>query len=174
MKNLLLTCFFLAVCITSFAQTSRGSFKIDGSFNYSYAKDEIEYFSPYGSSSSETTNKSIGFQPTVSYFVIKSLAVGGSIGLNRSTTEDYANRELESTSVTAGPSVQYYVPLAKSLYLVPGASIRWGKSKSDGFLLIGGDGVSRIETEGTTRKIDVGLGLTYFLNRIVCVDFVVN
>jgi outer membrane autotransporter protein len=159
------------------AQTSRGSFKIDGNLGYSHASETSEY--SYGGSptyKSEITYSSLHFQPTVSYFVIKRLAVGGAINLNRSSTiyESQNNREVVSTSITFGPSVEYYIPLTKSFFFVPQASVLWGRTDADGYTLVGGDVMVPSETEGSTRRIDAGLGLTYFLNSHVGVDFLLN
>jgi hypothetical protein len=164
MKNLFLTYCLLSLCICSFAQTERGSFKIDGYTGFSRTEEEREFTSQY-TGSSEMTFTSLSFTPAVSYFVIKGLAVGGSISLTRNTTK-YGeptpyDEKFVSRSTTVGPSVQYYIPLTKSLYFVPGASIRWGRTVTTGFYWIGGDVVEEYENKGSSRTIDVNAGLNY-------------
>jgi outer membrane protein len=104
MKNPLLTCFMLLLCVCSFAQTKHGSFKIAGGASYSRSDDKREY----RNGGNETSSTSLRFQPSIAYFVIDKLAIGASVSLSRTAMKFdeqsvYADERSISTSSSIGP-----------------------------------------------------------------------
>jgi len=101
--------FFLFFCISaSFAQISKGTFRLGPEFAFNKSDQEIT-----GSKLSTTVST---LQLTGGYYLIDNLELGLTVQLSSTSTEIGPN-EQTSTGTFIGPNLTYMVPLSEELYL---------------------------------------------------------
>jgi hypothetical protein len=157
----------LAVSSTSLAQTTKGSFLLGGSLEFSKSSDEITFsFINYGDDSFEFKSTSITMRPNISYFVIDGLALG------LITPFSYSSAKMEEEKISGityaiGPMVRYYFLLGSDWAIFPEVSYSYGWNKKNGrdhnlysneVILFPG------VREGNTKDFQSGVGLVYFLH----------
>jgi len=118
-KSLFVLVLLLAVSMatTSFADTrfgKKGTLTAAGSVSYS--NDTAD------NGASEMKTSEIDFAPTVGYFIMDGLLIGGGLGYN-STTKEVGNNEEDTSALGVMAIVQYYYLLQGTLFLGGGAHV---------------------------------------------------
>jgi outer membrane protein len=166
MKKLLFMSIMIYSSFTLFAQkeetktkpTDKGHFIVDGSVYFSTNNTKSEQD---GFNATKSNSFSLGISPKVAYFVADRLALGleTSFGYadNEFTNSNGTKFSGNSTSITVGPFIRYY--LVNGLF--GQASLGFGKSNSenDGF-----------ENESDFFRYQLGIGYAIFLNEHISLE----
>jgi hypothetical protein len=165
--SLALSFLCLAVSSTSLAQTTKGSFLLGGSLEFSKSTDEITYnYINEGDYSFEFKSTSITLRPNVSYFVIDGLALGLITPFSYSGAK-MGEQKMSGITYAIGPMVRYYFLLGRDWAIFPEVSYSYGWNKQNGrddhiygneVILFPG------VREGNTKDFQGGVGLVYFLH----------
>src|SRR5688572_26597511 len=107
MKTNLLLMMMLVSALAVNAQFNKGRMLVAGEFSFTSTTNKSK------SASTTTENfktTSVGFSPSIGYFVMDNLAVGASIGASTSKTKDSDSDQVVNTSnFTFGPFARYYL-----------------------------------------------------------------
>lgn len=137
--------------------TDKGHYIVDGSVSFAFNTAKSEY------AVSESKSDAFVFwlSPKAAYFVVDRLAVGMKISFNYTdgeyTDNDGSKSSSNSTGVSAGPFLRYY--LANGIF--GEASVGFGTTKSTS-----GDYESRNNSFG----YELGVGYAIFLNQHISVE----
>lgn len=175
--KLLLLLTILVPSITSYGQTTKGSFFISGSTGLQFGSNNVR-MTYDGNTQNEYDETSFSIMPSAGYFVIDNLAIGlsSNISHNKRTFKD--GSEFTNNSTLIAPTALYYLPLTGQVR--PYAELGFGylsvtskskfaskiynspevnrKQSSDGFAVNFGGGISYFATKSIA--INLGLSLT--------------
>jgi hypothetical protein len=150
MKTLILLSSFLLLCSfsTSTAQTLKGDRMVGGSASFSVSEE----------------NTSLSLSPSMSWFVVNNLAIGGTVDYSygrSSFSSDSFSYLTKSNSIYLGPSIRYYFTKEGRLgcFSFAGFGVRSGYYNYNG------------EKENATAfSGGIGVGLSYFITEQVALE----
>lgn len=157
---------FLIIASASVAQTEKGGFLVSGSLSVSSSKSEYN-------AGNENTYTSFFFGPKVGYFFIDRFMVGLSLpfSFSKSKYTGVISDEIKGTSrgIGIGPFVRYYIPAGEKLFLLTHAGYTHSAIKS-----ITRSDDSESEYKSTSNQFNIAAGATYFFNKNVGVEGLLN
>ena len=105
-KLLFLSALFFVVSF-SFAQTKQGNFILGGAFNGEFGTNKTSH--TYNNTTTTISNNysNIEFNPKFGYFVANNLAIGINLGVGTYRTDG----NLNSSNLSVGPFMRYYLPI---------------------------------------------------------------
>lgn len=165
MKKLVLFVALIAMSAGAFAQTSAGSLYAGGGLNFSTTTGNTQ---GNGATVDKPVQTQIGISPNVGYFISDNLAVGASIGVNYSGTNNKANNnKTKTTSFNVGPFARMYFPMGDNFYAYGQASVGVGFGNSKA---IGGNTTVTVNKMSSVY-FSVTPGVTFFPSEKVGIDF---
>lgn len=170
MRNIVKFGFLLAalsVSISSFGQTTKGSFIVSGSTGLQFGSSNAK-LTYDGQTQSENDITTFSFTPSVGYFIVDNLAIGLSCNIvsNKSEMKDVGSSS--STSLMLAPTAMYYFPIDGKLRPYAQLGVGYMTMKEEmNISLIGGD-----SDEQTLNGLAVnfGGGVSYFVSKSFSID----
>jgi hypothetical protein len=163
---LLLSLALLFTAPAAVAQFNKGRWLADGSMSTTSRKNE--YYD--GTNKSPSSSYSVSFAPSVGYFFVDRLAGGlvlsvGTTKANDETFDPLAGQLVDvtrtSNSVSVGPFIRYYLPMA--IFFHGSASFGSLSAKSDAAF-------ENQDQKATLFNWSLGVGYAWFLNDYVAVE----
>ncbi|MCU4164403.1 outer membrane beta-barrel protein [Carboxylicivirga caseinilyticus] len=165
MKKVFFIVAFLAINLSSFAQTEKGKIIMSGTSDLGLSSTTTKFEYDGESYSDDIKSTQFNITPSLGYFVIDNLALGLSIDFE-STKQKVSSDSYTSNSLLFGPFARYYVGSGNIKPYIQGDFL-FGNQKSkydySGVNMSG-------ESKNNVSAWDLGVGLGFFLNDFISLD----
>lgn len=173
MKNKMLTLVFCLCSLSAFSQVKKGTMLADvslGGMSFNSDNGKTSYSNDPDVSMNKGTYLSIGVYPTIGYFIADGLAIGSSVNIYFSSSNDtysYSGSsityESKSTqpSFSIGPYARYYFGGNDNGKLFAQAKVGFGMSTSKSSSSTSGVSTSESKSNPNGGNWDAGLSIGY-------------
>jgi hypothetical protein len=163
LKSILVSALCVAA-LSGYGQTEKGTLLLGGSLTFSHNDNTTTYANGGTTFPMDSKNVDIRISPSISYFVIKRLAVGviTPYTYTRITVND---QHATGHTYAVGPIARYYFRLGSHWAIFPEASYTYGWTTNH---LPPTDSNNQVfKFTGNTHEFQGGIGGVYFLNKSI-------
>ncbi|SHH32076.1 hypothetical protein SAMN04488109_3688 [Chryseolinea serpens] len=163
LKSILVSALCVAA-LSGYGQTEKGTVLLGGSLTFSHSDNTTTFANGGTTFPTDSKQVNIRLSPSISYFVIKRLAVGviTPYTYTRITAND---QHATGHTYAVGPIARYYFLLGNHWAIFPEASYTYGWMKNP--LLLTDSNNQTFKSNGNTHEFQGGIGGVYFLNKSI-------